>query len=248
MKILRSLLALILIVLAIPMWRSIDWVSIILPASYLSSSLIGLWAVIFISSPIKLLRPKTHPLIMMAPFLLFWLGAMISGPLSGMATKDDTHTHCGRATYAGFMYPVASLLSDSFRDDLEARNQMCWVRKMIQRIPDKFDDAHEVNTYLDIHQNRLNHPEFKYRVALPLVLIFLGKTLHTWESEKSAFNKIQSATMLVKGIPYWTEQYSTEISIRNYSWWNWPHSALIQFEYGLIEKNWEKLQIIVQEN
>jgi hypothetical protein len=248
MRITRLIVATILLILAVPVWRSFDWIAIIWPHNYAMASILGLWSAIFLCLPIKLIRPKIHPLLMMLPFLIFWTGAMLSHPLSKMSTNDYRHNHCGRFTFTGIFYPLSPVLSDAFRDDLEARNQMCWVRKMISRVPDAFDSHEEVNLYLDLIQKRLLAPEYKYRVALPLVLILLGKSLHSWNTTYGPIEQVQGGMMLAKGIPYWTDQYNHEISLRKYSWANWPHSALIQFEYGIIEKNWEKIQIMVEEN
>lgn len=247
MKVIRIFLASILLLIAIPVWRMFDWIAIIWPETYALASITGLWAAVFLCLPLKLLRPKIHPLWMMLPFIIFWGGSILTDPLSEMATNDDRHTHCGRFTYTGMFYPLSSILSDSFKDDLEARNQMCWLRKMIARVPEKFDSHQDVNLYLDLVQKRLLRPEHKYRVTLPFVLLFLGKTLQSWNMTYGPVEQFQGGMMLVKGIPYWTELYNDEISLRKYSWWNWPHSALIQFEYGIIESNWEELQITVQE-
>ena len=247
MKVARILLASLLLLLALPVWRIFDWVGIIWPSTFALASMLGLWSVIFLCLPIKLFRPKTHPALMMLPFIFFWVGAIVTEPLSKMATNDDRHTHCGRFTYAGMLYPLSAALSESFQDDLEARNQMCWVRKMITKVPEKFDSHEEVNLYLDLIQKRLLKPEHKYRVTLPFIIIFLGKALQSWNMTYGSVEQFQGGMMLVKGIPFWTDLYNHEISLRKYSWWNWPHSALIQFEYGIIETNWEKLQITVQE-
>lgn len=247
MKIIRLALASLLLLLAVPVWRSFDWISIIWPESYAMTLSLGLWSIIFLSLPLKLLRPKIHPVLMLAPFLLFWGLSFYFSPLTKMATNLSTHTHCGYLTYSGSLYPLSPILSEAFRDDLEARNQMCWLRKMISKIPEKFDNSSEVNAYLDLTQKRLMAPEIKYRVSLPFVLVFLGKTLHSWEKMNDPLNQFETAKMLMKGIPFWTEQYQHEISLRKYGWWNWPHSSLIQFEYGLIESNWEKIQIMVEE-
>ncbi len=247
MKLARIIIASFLLFLALPIWRMIDWAVIIWPSTYSLASILGIWAAIFLCLPIKLLRPTVHPAVMMLPFLIFWGGSISTEPLSKMATNSDKHAHCGQFTYSGLIYPIAPILSDSFKDDLEARNQMCWLRKMIQRVPEKFDTHDEINQYLELTQKRLLLPEHKYRVALPFVLIFLGKVLQSWNTTYGPVEQFQGGMMLMKGIPYWTDLYNHEISARRYSWWNWPHSSLIKFEYGLIEENWENLQIQIQE-
>ena len=210
--------------------------------------MIGLWSVVFLCLPIKLMRPKTHPLIMMSPFLLFWGLSLLTNPLSSMATKTYRHSHCGIVTYTGVLYPLAPYLSDAYTDDLEARNQLCWLRKIVSKVPEKFESENEVNTYLKIMDERLQEPEFKYRVSLPLILIYLGKTVHAWNVSTATLDQFTQAQLMMKGVPFWTEQYSQEISKRRYSSWDWPYSALTQAEYGFIEDNLGKFQIMIEKN
>jgi hypothetical protein len=45
--------------------------------------------------------------------------------------------------------------------------------------------------------------------------------------------------MFVDSLHFWKGHYTVEISALEYPWYAWPHSAIIKWEYGIIEKNWE---------
>ncbi len=154
----------------------------------------------------------------------------LSSPLSKMATENPTFNHCGQMTYTGMIYPAAKLLTDAYRDDLEARNQMCWIRKMITRVPEKY----ELGPYIKIVHDKLMKPEIKYRAALPLIAVLMLKI-------NFGSNEANAPLNVYDSLHFWVDQYTEEISSRDYKPWNWPHSSYIKFEYGLVEKNWQSL-------
>jgi hypothetical protein len=137
-------------------------------------------------------------------------------------------------SYAGFFYPLRAILTNAHQDDLEARNQMCWLVKMISKVPSEIA-AEDLADHLNIMKNKLMKPTQKYRASLPWITILLGKYLTSSE--------IQNSPLLVQNLGFWSNLYAEEISGREYAWYNWPHSAWIKFEYGFIEKNWGNIQI-----
>ena len=136
-------------------------------------------------------------------------------------------------TYTATFYPISRFLSEAHQDDLEIKNQMCWVRKMINRVPKKLDSEHEVKIYTKLIQDKLLKPSIKYRATLPLVALLFFKI------EIAAANSTDLKTY--NSIHFWINHYTEEIGSRKYNIWSWPHSRYIQFEYGLIENNWRKL-------
>lgn len=241
MKRLKYLFAGCLLLLAMPMWRYIDTIAIVVPFELLYALAMALWAGVFLMIPLKLIRPTFKTTSALALVILIGFISYLTGPLSKMATKESDFNHCGVLTYTGMTYPMREFLTEAYRDDLEARNQMCWVRKMILRVPEKIDGDHEVQVYSKLIEDRLLAPEVKYRVTLPLIAVLFIKI-------NTAGTNFQGAKNIYNSLHFWIDHYTEEISNRKYSWWNWPHSDYIQFEYGLVEKNWQDLinSIVVQ--
>jgi hypothetical protein len=234
MKRLRYLFAGILLLVSFPSWRLLDWANVILPFQWIITSGFVLWGVIFVIFPLKLILTKLHR--RWALFIILSLGSLswLSGPFTAQTTLDPNSSHCGRTSYTGFFYPARSLLSNAHQDDLELRNQMCWLVKMIKKVPSEIapeDLAHHLN----LMKNKLLKPSLKFRASLPWITFLLGRYLSASE--------LQNSPLLVQNLGFWTQLYNEEISTRKYPWYEWPHSALIQFEYGLIEKHWEAIRI-----
>lgn len=217
-------------------------VAIISPFIILLTLALFCWCGIFIAIPMKLLIPKIKPLWIVL-FLFAFAGFTYGvGPLSNMATQDPNHKHCSSITYTGFFYPLRNLLTEAHRDDLEARNQLCWVRKMISRVPKKFDTEQEVNDYTYLVQQKLLKPEIKYRTALPLIAVLYLQINTSWDNP-------MGIKRIYDSLHFWITQYNDEIKSRKYPAWNWPHSDYIKWEYGLVEENWQNLvdSIVIQE-
>lgn len=248
MKRFTFVLAFLLLVLALPAWRLVDWMAIIWPNSLAFNSFIGLWSVIFLCIPLKILRPKLPPFLMLLPFILFFGLSFTTPSLSKMATRSPIFNHCGQLTYTGVFYPLSPILSSAYQDDLDARNQLCWLRKMIIRIPSQFESEEELSGYLKLMDERLQTPEFKYKVSLPLLIIFLGQSVRSLEMTSATMDTYESTKTMIRGVPYWTEKYQDEISKRKYGWWDWPYSSMIQSEYGFIEEHLGKLQLMMEDN
>ncbi len=158
-----------------------------------------------------------------------------------MATIDPAFAHCGRTTYAGLFYPARSLLSAAFQDDLEAHNQLCWIKKLTTHIPEKFEAQNEFEDYLKLIDKKLILPEHKFRVSLPLIAYLHGVASTRWEIAQNQVSKVRTGAVFLDKLHFWHGQYNDEISSRRYSWLDWPMGPYMQFEYGLIEKNWEKI-------
>jgi hypothetical protein len=231
---LRYLFAGILLLLALPFWRFADLIAVASPFGFFLTVALAFWFAVFIAIPVKLIFPKIKTYALILGILGFGALAWWSTPLSKMATKDPDFNHCGCITFTGVFYPARKILTDAYYDDLEARNQMCWVRKMISRVPERFDDQQEVDNYTKLIQEKLFKPEIKYRASLPLIA-FLYLRINI-----SSGNFV-GAKNIYDSLHFWIDHYTEEISSRQYSVWNWPHSNYIQFEYGLIEKNWQDL-------
>ena len=234
MKRLRYLFAGILLLVSFPSWRLLDWANVILPFQWIITSGFVLWGVIFVIFPLKLILTKLHR--RWALFIILSLGSLswLSGPFTAQTTLDPNSSHCGRTSYTGFFYPARSLLSNAHQDDLELRNQMCWLVKMIKKVPSEIapeDLAHHLN----LMKNKLLKPSLKFRASLPWITFLLGRYLSASE--------LKNSPLLVQNLSYWTQLYNEEISARKYPWYEWPHSAMIQFEYGVIEKHWETIRI-----
>lgn len=230
MKRLRVLFAIFLLILALPFWRFIDMIAIASPFEWPLTLAMFIWSGIFIAIPLKLYKQNTK--VWMLFLLMFGVGALTywSSPLSRMATENPDFNHCGQMTYTGMFYPVASILTDAYRDDLEARNQMCWVRKMVSRVPEKY----ELGPYMKIVHEKLLKPQIKYRATLPLIAVLMVKI-------NFGSNEANAPVNVYESLHFWITQYTEEISSREYRPWNWPHSSYIKFEYGLVEKNWQKV-------
>lgn len=227
---LKLFFAIPLLLLALPFWRFIDMVAIASPFEWPLTLAMFLWSGIFIAIPLKLIVPKVKTWALPVLMICFALLASWSSPLSNMATTEPTFNHCGHITYTGTFYPIAKFLPDAHRDDLEARNQMCWIRKMIVRIPEKYDFA----PYIKLVHEKLMKPEIKFRASLPLIAWLMIKI-------NLGSNETNAPVNIYDSLHFWIDQYTEEISSRNYSVWNWPHSEYVKFEYGLVEKNWQKL-------
>ena len=230
MKRLRVIFAVVFLLLALPMWRFIDMIAIASPFEWPLTFAMFIWAGIFIAIPMKLIRQKTQVWVLLMVMTLAGALTYWSTPLSRMATENPTFNHCGQMTYTGMIYPAAKLLTDAYRDDLEARNQMCWIRKMITRVPEKY----ELGPYIKIVHDKLMKPEIKYRAALPLIAVLMLKI-------NFGSNEANAPLNVYDSLHFWVDQYTEEISSRDYKPWNWPHSSYIKFEYGLVEKNWQSL-------
>jgi hypothetical protein len=132
-----------------------------------------------------------------------------------------------------------NMLPPAHQDDIEARNQMCWVRKMVSRIPKQIDDVKELQNYLELIRQKLLSPPQKYKATLPLIAALHGAISASLYGP--VLDSVEIGKMFVDSLHFWKSQYTVEISELDYPWYAWPHSAWVKWEYGIIEKNWEKI-------
>jgi hypothetical protein len=234
MKRLKYLFAGVFLFLSLPVWRLLDWANVIFPIQFLITASLVLWSLFFVVLPLKLLIPKMNRWICLLVIACIGSLSIIAGPFTSQTTIEPTQTHCGRMSYAGFFYPIREILSNAHQDDLEIRNQMCWLVKMITKVPSQIA-GEDLANHLNIMKSKLMKPAQKYRATLPWITFLLGKYLTSSE--------IKNSPLLVQNLGFWAQLYSEEISARKYAWYEWPHSSLVKFEYGLIEKNWENIRI-----
>jgi hypothetical protein len=201
-------------------------------------SLTGL-LLFFVLLPIRMLFPQIPKNYLFLGLLLtsalIWPGS----PLSDKATRHYDLRHCGLATFTGFFYPIMSILPPAHQDDIEARNQMCWVRKMVTRSPEEIDDVKELQNYLELLRQKLLSPPRKYKSTLPLIAFLHGAISASLVGP--VMESVEIGKMFVDSLHFWKSQYTVEIAELEYPWYAWPHSAWIKWEYGLIEKNWETI-------
>jgi hypothetical protein len=153
MKRLKLLFAGILLFLAIPFWRFADMVGIISPFEWPLTIALMIWFAAFIVIPAKLIFPQTKTYILVLAILSFGSLGWWTGPVSNQGTLHPELNHCGPLTYTGMFYPARGLLSEAHHDDLDVRNQMCWIRKMISKVPVKFDTIEEMEAYSKLEIN-----------------------------------------------------------------------------------------------
>lgn len=239
MRRLRTFFAVILLLFFFPLWRGLEYQIFLIPSSLLYTISLTIILLITVALPLRLLLPRFRKLyffggtLLLAP--LIWLGS----PLSEKATRHYELRHCGLSTFSGIFYPIRAILPPAHHDDVEVRNQMCWIRKMIVRMPEEIDDVKELQNYLDLLRQKLLSPPNKYKASLPLIAFLHGSMSASISG--TAFESIEIGKMFVDSLHFWKSQYTVEISALEYPWYAWPHSAHIQFEYGIIEKNWESI-------
>jgi uncharacterized protein YjeT (DUF2065 family) len=241
---LRLFFAILLFLFFFPLWRAMDFQVITFSSGILYT--LGMAMIIFITIliPMRLSFPLIKKLYLAVGFVIILGLIYLGSPLSGKATRHSELRHCGLATFTGLFYPISSILPPAHQVDLEVRNQMCWIRKMALRVPESITDIKELQNYLELIRQKLLSPPVKYKASLPLIAFLHGRMSTSLEGP--AMESVELGKMFVDSLHFWKEQYTTEISELEFPWYAWPHSAFIQFEYGLIEKNWENLVESIQ--
>jgi hypothetical protein len=203
--------------------------------------LLLLWCFFFLALPLKILRPRTPVYWYLIIFLSVGFLATFFPPLSSKATTSSDHTHCGALTYAGALHPIKAYLSPPHQEDLEVRNQLCWLRKLILLVPSNFEREVELEQYQKIIRPRLNSPQRKFTVSSPWVLTLTTKTIFSWNSS-SPYDKFIKGKLLVQNLFHWERTYKDRISEEVHLWWAWPQSFFVRFEYGNLEANVERFR------
>lgn len=231
--------AIILWLFFFPLWRLLDNVVFLWPHDVIFSFAVTAVMTLFFLLPFYLVKPTLNkwliPIFLIASGSLSYLG----GSLSQMATDNPVHNHCAPSSYTGTLYGLRTILPNSYHDDLEARNQLCWVRKMILRMPRHFVGMTEFSDYSNQLRRRLLMPEFKYRASLPMIAFLHGKMVARLEG--SNWETFNAGKFFMDSLQFWKTQYTSQFSDREYGWWEWPFSNYVQFEYGMVENNWEKI-------
>lgn len=231
---LRWLFGAVLLIFSLPFWRWIDLLVVVSPFKWPVVIAQILWFAIFLLYPVKLFFPKIKFYVFALVFGSFITLAFLTPELSKMAARNPYHNHCGSLSFTGTFYPLRGILTDAYKDDLEARNQQCWLRKMISKVPEKFHSEDEIKFYTELIEKRLMAPSIKYRASLPLMSILYFQ-IYSKSQDFLGMKKVYDS------VHFWLDHYTEEISAREYSMVNWPHSDYIKYEYGMIEKNWENL-------
>jgi hypothetical protein len=235
MKVLRLIVAFTLLIIAVPMWRLIDWSIIFWPHDYLYGGLLTTNLIFLVLLPVWMIFPK-----MPKPLLMFFLGLCFVpfalDPLSRMATADGEYNHCGTGSFTGTLYPIKHLVPYVQEYDLEIRNQLCWIRKMIQRAPTKFDSQHELNIYTEILNKKLMSPQRKYKVSVIGLYFLWSAVANAWKPD-GTIDKFRNKKDFVNGMIDWYGMYDFEIRDIEFKWYDWPYSSLVKFEYSWVEKN-----------
>ncbi len=244
MKRIRIFFAIVLLIILFPFWRGLDYLVIITDSSFLFTVSFLLGVLCFIVVPMHLvkkdLRKFYYPLILLISGIVGYTGST----LSDKATFHNELRHCGAATFTGLFYNVRNFLPPAHQDDLELRNQLCWVRKMITRMPQEINDVNELKNYLDLIRQKLLSPTSKFKASLPLIAFLHGKMSASLAGP--ALESIEIGKMFIDALHFWKSQYTVEVAALEYPWYAWPHSAWIKWEYGLIERNWEGLVDSIQ--
>jgi hypothetical protein len=235
MKAIRLFLAFTLLMLAIPMWRFIDWAIIFWPHDYLYGGLLTLNLIFLVLIPLWLIFIK-----MPIPLLMFILGLCFIpfafDPLSRMATTDAEFNHCGQGSFTGTFYPLKHLMPYVQEYDLEIRNQLCWIRKMIRRAPVKFDSQNELEFYSELLKKKLTTPSRKYKVSIIGIYFLWSTVAGAWRPD-GTIDKIVSKKQFVDEMIDWYGMYDFEVGDIEFKWYDWPYSSLLKLEYGWVENN-----------
>ncbi len=231
----------------LPNWRFLDIITWAWSTSELYSLGFFLNGFLFISLPLLIFKFKKLFLITLS-FILIYSGLLLSRPILSEKDSKFTHSsHCGSLTYTGIFFHFNKWLTPSHSDDLEIRNQFCWIRKLIQETPQKFDTLSELDNYLKVSQDKLLAPNIKFRSSLPLIAFYQFYIF-------SKFNDFSKNTteangkIFIEGLTFWENQYTFEIHKKDYPLWDFPHGPYVKWEYGILEKNWEEIINFINSN
>jgi hypothetical protein len=238
MKRIKTLFLILPLLAFIPVWRYLDFIHWIWASPMFYSFLFFLTGLLCISLPLLTFHLKKASLITLSVIMLM-SGIYYSGdPFSKNETSTPDTNHCGFLTYTATFYPLINWVTPSHADDLEIRNQLCWIRKIINETPSKIDSSSDLSMQLNHVEQKLLNTDNKYRASLPLIgllnLIVLSKYSDFSQNTSETNGKIFFETL-----KFWQDQYTYEIHSKSYPWWDIPHGPYIKWEYGLIERNWD---------
>jgi hypothetical protein len=234
---LRVFFALLLLALLLPVWRLQDLLLFFWPSATLYALGFMSTFLIFLGLPVRLVRPELKTLVFLPAALLAALLGWWGAPFSGADQTQVEARHCGFTSYTGFFYGARGLMPEAQQDDLELRNQLCWIKKMTIQLPRQFDDSDQYESFIKDLELLLLRPENKYRASLPLIALLYGHLAFRFDGKP--WETVSSGKIFLESLTLWRQHYTTDISARSYGWWNWPLSGIMRLEYGLVERNWE---------
>lgn len=233
MKRLRMLFAGGLALFFLPLWRLLDYLVFLWPGTWPYTILFTFMTLIFLGIPLRLIQNKIKPIFIFMGIICLGALNLYLTPISGEKSSYPMATHCGYLTYTGFFSPLKPILTQAFEDDLTLRNQLCWIRKLIMNSPQGYRDDLDQEQYLRSLEKLLLEPQDKYLASLPMLAWLYGGI--------ATRMKLSGGEFFVSTLHFWKDHYTVIVSGRPYAWWDWPLSAIIQWEYGLIENNWEDI-------
>jgi len=194
----------------------------------------------FISIPLFFFQFRKSALL--SSLLLIFISGIFSKDeeLKSIDNLNPQNNHCSSLSYSATFYPLSNWLPPSHADDLAIRNQLCWTKKLIKNIPFRFNSLEELNLFFEKSRENLLSPQYKFRVSLPLIGLYHLVMYSKYADFKKNVNETDSKEF-IQSLQFWSQQYTHEISSADYPWWDFPHGPYVKWEYGLIEKNWEKI-------
>jgi len=228
------------ILLAVPNWRFLDMFQWLFFDSSLYALMFFLNGFFFISIPLFFFKFRKSALV--SSLILLLLSGISSPNKDSISNKqlNPQNNHCSSLSYTATFYPVASWLPPSHADDLAIRNQLCWAKKLIRNVPARFQNLDELNHFLEQTREDLLSPQYKFRVTLPLIGLYHLLIFSKYADFKQNVTESDSKEF-IQSLQFWSEQYTHEINSTQYPWWDFPHGPYIKWEYGLVEKNWERI-------
>ena len=223
---LKIVFAMLLTLLALPIWRYLDMLPWFDINKGYSTFALCLWSCLFIILPISLIYKKFFAPALILNLCFAVLVYFFVPTLSSASLDEPEARHCSLLNYSGLFYSLKAVMPSAHEDDLLIRNQICWVRKLAQSIPEGLN-KHETGVYLKLVEEKLFLPELKWKTTIPFLLpIYL---------------KFDDALMqTIMGQKFWNNHYTAQIQERDYNFLSYPHSDYIKWEYRLIEKYWSE--------
>lgn len=224
MKRLKLFFSILLLIMALPIWRFVDMASWVDIDKIYHVTVLFIWSTLFILLPIALVY-RRFLIPGLAFNLCFAVIVLIFFPVFSTHSLDTPESrHCPIISYSGFFYPFKSILPAAHEDDILIRNQICWLRKLSKSIPENLN-KHEMIIYKDLIEQKLFLPEVKWKSSLPFLLpIYL-------KFAESGVNALEAQK-------FWNGHFTAEVKDRDYNFLSYPHSDYIKLEYGLVEKYW----------
>lgn len=221
MKRLKLVLAIMLLMMALPIWRYLDMTVWLKIGKLYYTAFLFSWSALFLILPISLVfRRFFIPGIILN--ICFAIIVQIFAPVYSSHSLDEPEArHCSLLNYAGLFYSLKEIMPAAHEDDLLIRNQTCWLKKLEQSIPENLS-KHEIPVYQEIIEKKLFRPEVKWKTNLPFLI--------------PIYFHFGDGLVIVEAQKFWNAHYTAEVSSRDYNFLSYPHADYIKWEYGFIEK------------